>query len=105
VLAELGLVRKVHLLDGCHSFALAERPHGHHIICQRCQQVTEFEGCDLDLTALLQRVHGQTGYEVRDHWLELFGICPQCRQAEDREIGSAGRPPENDGGGMPPQDR
>ena len=24
-------------------------------------------------------VEAQTGFEVRQHWLEMFGLCPQCR--------------------------
>lgn len=77
ILAHMGLVRKVHLSAGCHSYALTEKTHGHYIICQTCKQVVEFEGCDLG--SVLAHVEGQTGYEVTGHWLELFGLCPACR--------------------------
>lgn len=80
ILADIGLVRKVHLPDGCHSYALAEKTHGHHIICQACSKVVEFEGCDL--STVLDRVESDTGYVVTDHWLEMFGVCPACRAKE-----------------------
>lgn len=81
LLAGLDLVRKVHLPDGCHAYAVTACSHGHHVVCLRCQQVVEFEGCDLDLAAMTARVRQQTGFQVQDHWLELLGICPTC-QAE-----------------------
>ena len=82
ILAQMGLVRKVHLADGCHSYALAEKAHGHHVICEACQQVMEFEGCNLRAA-----VEQQTGYQVKQHWLELFGLCPACRQKAQQQGG------------------
>jgi Fe2+ or Zn2+ uptake regulation protein len=77
LLVEAGTVRRVHQPDGCHSYALASEGHAHHLICENCQSVVEFAECDLkDLLASVQR---RTGYQVRSHWLELFGLCPQCR--------------------------
>lgn len=80
ILAGMGLVRKVHLKDGCHSYALAQQGHNHHIICRICRKVTDFEGCDI--SAVLESAARQTGFWVEEHWLELFGLCSQCRSAE-----------------------
>jgi Fe2+ or Zn2+ uptake regulation protein len=77
LLASSGAVRKVHQPDGCHSYAPSSEGHAHHLICEACRSVVEFADCDLEgLSAEVQR---QTGYQVRGHWLELFGLCPQCR--------------------------
>ncbi len=98
ILDKLGLVRKLHLAEGCHSYALstlamqqpapaahaaheASRLHSHHIICQRCNRAVEFEGCDL--AAVVASVETQTGFRVREHWLEMFGVCPECQGAAD----------------------
>jgi Fur family ferric uptake transcriptional regulator len=78
LLVEAGAVRKVHQSDGCHSFAPASQGHAHHLICQGCKSVVEFAECDLD--ELLRAVQRRTGYQVSGHWLELFGLCPQCRE-------------------------
>jgi Fur family ferric uptake transcriptional regulator len=76
LLTECGVVRKIHAADGCHSYALASEGHAHHIICENCHAVTEFDNCDLD--ELLAAVQRRTGYQVSGHWLELFGYCPRC---------------------------
>ena len=89
LLLSLGLVRKLHLAEGCHSLCAGltgsrnghagnePHNHGHHIICQRCNRAVEFEGCDLD--AVVTAVEAQTGFRVHEHWLEMFGICPACQ--------------------------
>ena len=77
LLVEAGAIRKIHQPDGCHSYAPASEDHAHHLICQGCQSVVEFAECDLE--GLLAAVQRRTGYQVNGHWLELFGLCPQCR--------------------------
>ncbi len=81
ILSSLGLVRRLHTEDGCHTYALATRGHGHHVICQRCKRAVEFAGCDLG--QVIRAVEQQTGFQVADHWLEIFGLCPECRAAEE----------------------
>ena len=79
LLAECGAVRKVHEEGvGCHSYALASEGHAHHIICEKCRSVTECADCDL--TDLLNAAQRRTGYKIEGHWLELFGLCPDCRK-------------------------
>ncbi len=77
ILLELDLVRKLHTDDGCHSYAPSTHHHGHHVICQQCQRAMEFEGCDLE--TVVAAVEARTGFQVRSHWLELFGVCPECQ--------------------------
>jgi len=77
LLASLGLVHKVHQEDGCHSYALTEKAHEQHIICERCHQMVAFEGHDL--SAVLTAVSRETGYKVKGHRLEVFGVCPDCQ--------------------------
>lgn len=78
VLAECGAVRKLHQPDGCHSYAPATEGHAHHVICENCQSVTEFADCDLK--EMVRAVQRRTGYKIEGHWLELFGLCPNCRR-------------------------
>ncbi len=77
VLAECGAVRKVHQADDCHSYALASEGHAHHVICEKCHAVTEFDNCDL--ADLFKAVQKRTGFKIEGHWLELFGLCPDCK--------------------------
>ena len=40
----------------------------------------EFEGCDI--SAVVASVEAQTGFQVQSHWLEMFGLCPECRAGD-----------------------
>jgi len=51
--------------------------HGHHLICSSCNQVVEFDGCDLE--ALFKSVASKTGFRIEGHWLQVFGRCPKCQ--------------------------
>ena len=76
-LHEQGLVRRIHLPDGCHGYALAGLAHGHYLVCQMCQQVIEFSTCDLgDLEA---QITSETGFTVQGHMLQFVGVCPSCQ--------------------------
>ncbi len=79
---ELGLLQRVHSGDGCHRYAL-QRGHQHQVVCRCCERTIEFEGCDFDeLTRFLQV---KTGFQLEGHWIEFFGLCQVCRQAQPNE--------------------
>ena len=74
LLSELGLVRRLDLGDGPR-YELAE-DHHHHLICEACGSVAEFEQCPLDLVRLPEV---GDNFEVRAHSLEVYGRCSSCR--------------------------
>ena len=76
-LEELHLIQRVHQPEGCQAFIAASQAHQHLLLCQNCGQVKFFEGDDLD--ALIATISKKTGYQIRDHWLQLFGLCQGCQ--------------------------
>jgi Fe2+ or Zn2+ uptake regulation protein len=51
----------------------------HLIICRRCNRAEYIEGKE-NLEPLMNDLGGQHGYQINDHWLQLFGICPNCQE-------------------------
>lgn len=78
-LEELHLIQRVHKPESCQAFITASQGHQHMLLCQRCGQVTFFEGDELE--SLMAAIANRTGYAIKEHWLQLFGLCAQCRQA------------------------
>ena len=76
-LEELHLIQRVHQPQGCQAFIAAGHGHEHLLLCQNCGQVTFFAGDDLE--ALIATISTKTGYQIQDHWLQLFGLCQACR--------------------------
>lgn len=76
-LEELHLIQRVHQPAGCQAFVAASQGHQHLLLCQKCGQVTFFEGDDLDY--LFSAIARKTGYTIKEHWLQLFGLCQACK--------------------------
>lgn len=81
-LEELGLTQRVHQPDGCNAYLPHADGHQHLIICQQCGKAEYFEGDDMN--AFFERVAGEHGFTVREHWLQLFGTCSDCETLVDR---------------------
>jgi len=79
LLTSLGLVCLVYANDGSQGYMVTSEGHHHHIICRVCEQAIEFSGVN-DLEELILRVQQETGYTVSDHFLQLFGVCPNCQK-------------------------
>ena len=72
LLSGIGVVRRLELGDGPR-YELAE-DHHHHLICESCGGVAEFEECPID-ARLVQAID----FEVASHSLEIYGRCADCR--------------------------
>jgi Fur family transcriptional regulator, ferric uptake regulator len=70
--SDIGAVRRLDLGDGPR-YELAE-DHHHHLVCESCGAVSEFEECPLDLRRLQD-----VDFEVASHSLEVYGRCAVCR--------------------------
>lgn len=82
-LEALNLIQRVHQADKCQAYIAAFDGHQHLLVCQECGMVEFFVGDDLgDLVA---RVENESGFTVREHWLQLFGLCQKCRRKVDHE--------------------
>jgi Fur family transcriptional regulator, ferric uptake regulator len=77
-LEQLGLIQKVHRPDGCHSYITSSNGHEHLLICEKCNSVEYFSGDDL--SELISKTKKAYGFEINNHWLQFFGICPACQK-------------------------
>ncbi len=77
-LEEQRLIQRVHRPEGCQAFIPAPSGHQHLLLCRQCGQAAVFEGDDLD--TLIRSIARKTGFQITEHWLQLFGLCPNCRK-------------------------
>lgn len=76
LLCDLGLLRPVYQGTGAAHYILMQDGHHHHLVCNNCSRVFEFDECMLD--ELPEQVAQRFGFEVRGHLLELYGMCANC---------------------------
>lgn len=73
-----GLVERHHFESGQAVFELNEKGHHDHIVCVSCGKVEEFYDETIEMRQ--REVAASRGYEVTDHSLTLYGMCPSCKE-------------------------
>ncbi len=73
-----GLVKRHHFDGGNSIFELNRGDHHDHVVCVKCGKIEEFTN-DL-IEKQQQEIAEQKGYELTDHCLYLYGICPNCQK-------------------------
>jgi Fur family ferric uptake transcriptional regulator len=81
LLDRLRLARRVDAAEGVARYEPIDPSgdHHHHIVCERCGQVTAFE--DRDLEAAIEQLSRRVEYSIDAHDVTLRGECPGCRSA------------------------
>jgi Fe2+ or Zn2+ uptake regulation protein len=77
MLDELGLIQQIHQPDGCHGIWPALEGHKHLLLCTNCNDMQVIEGNE-EISDYINMIEEQTSYQVKDHWLQLFGLCTGC---------------------------
>ena len=81
LLVEMGLARRIEFGEGFYRYEREESqtgPHHHHMVCQKCGKIEDFDGCDL--AHLIGKLEAERGFAVEKHQLEFFGACADCRK-------------------------
>ena len=71
---ELGFPDGVNRYDGSKPF-----PHP-HVICLKCKKIIDPEMGSLE--HLIEAAGKKTGYQILNHRLDFFGLCPECQANE-----------------------
>ena len=78
LLLDQGLVCKVVLGDGSVAYRMSHKVHHHHLVCLGCGATEDIGRCGVG--DVIATVREATGYEVVGHRIEIYGVCPACRQ-------------------------
>jgi len=81
ILAEQGLVKKIHSGSTFDRFEARVMPH-YHLICKRCDAIQ-----DLEMPLLIEinaRASRMTDFQIQEHRIDFYGLCSSCR-AKKRE--------------------
>jgi Fe2+ or Zn2+ uptake regulation protein len=76
-LEELGLVQRVHQPGGCNMYLRAANGHEHLLICTSCGKAEFFHGDDM--ANFMSNIASHSGFQITEHWLQLFGKCTDCQ--------------------------
>lgn len=71
-----GLVIKHHFGNEHAVYELDNGEHHDHIVCVKCQKVSEF--CDPVIEAQQRAIAKKLQYHLTHHSLQLYGLCQDC---------------------------
>ena len=74
---DAGLVKRHHFEGGHSVFEIAKTEHHDHIVCVKCGRGEEF--ADAGIERRQQEIADSFGYQLTDHNLNMYGLCPRCR--------------------------
>jgi Fe2+ or Zn2+ uptake regulation protein len=78
-LEEIGFVRRVHGLNHCNQYVLAQDSERPLIVCVSCGKA-EFLASDA-LQFQLEALTQQRGYRLQAAHIQLFGVCSVCQSS------------------------
>jgi Fur family ferric uptake transcriptional regulator len=79
ILLEMGLIRKVFAVDGhAEQYETPKDTCEHSVICTKCGATVSFSGCFFG--QIINTVENQTDFQIKQHRLEIYGLCPRCKK-------------------------
>ena len=78
---QAGLVIRHNFDGGSAVFELAAGEHHDHLVCVRCNRVTEF--VDEIIERRQRKIAAEAGFAMTDHSLIIYGVCADCRRDSD----------------------
>ena len=72
-----GLVLRHNFEGGRSVFELDRGQHHDHMVCAKCNKVTEFY--DAEIEERQKKIAKQYGFELQDHALYMYGLCKDCK--------------------------
>ncbi len=77
ILAAVDVLTRLIQPDGHPAYICDSTGHRHHIVCSQCGTAVAFTACPLE--ELVPALVRDTSFQIHDHLLEVFGVCPSCQ--------------------------
>ncbi|KAF1301185.1 MULTISPECIES: Fur family transcriptional regulator [Enterococcus] len=77
---DIGFVQEMKYGDASSRFDFSSKPH-YHAICQNCGKIVDFYYPGLEDVEMASSQ--LTGFEINEHRLEVYGLCPECKEKRD----------------------
>jgi Fe2+ or Zn2+ uptake regulation protein len=77
ILASMDVLSRLIQPDGHAAYVVDAPGHRHHLVCSSCSATVAFTSCPVE--DLVQNLTADTHFQIHDHLLEVFGLCPECQ--------------------------
>ena len=81
ILSEAKIISKIEVSGRQKRYDAETMPH-HHIYCVKCHRIDNLDGYENDVD--LESIVARDNYTITGYRLDITGICPDCRKAEEK---------------------
>lgn len=74
-----GILTRHHFSENHSIFELDSGEHHDHLVCAKCGHVEEF--VDEVIEERQKEIARKAHYQMLDHSLHIYGLCPQCQKS------------------------
>lgn len=78
-----GIIVRHHFEPERATYELEDNGHHDHVVCLECNELIEF--VDPEIEEAQRLIAKRYGYELCDHSLVLYGICPECQKKNKKK--------------------
>lgn len=78
VLASMDVLTRIVSPEGHPTYLSGAPGHRHHLLCENCGKTVTITACPIP--ELLSSLAKETDFVIKDHTLEVFGICAECQK-------------------------
>jgi Fur family transcriptional regulator, ferric uptake regulator len=81
MLVKKEIIAKNGLMEGGKAlYEIVSGVHRHNLICIKCHRMMSFGDCPLE--EFEKNLENSTGFKISGHKMEIYGVCPKCRQSK-----------------------
>lgn len=88
-LADNDLVTEVRMGGQASRYELTPKEHHDHLTCTSCGKICEFENDQIEKLQI--QVASHFGFQLTNHILELYGVCPDCQKNKSSQHSKNGK--------------
>lgn len=77
LLTQKGITTPIQFQEGKTRYELSSKEDHHHLICENCGKIEDVS--DTIIPTLEKEIHKKSGFLVKRHSLEFFGLCALCQ--------------------------
>lgn len=78
LLTQKGITIPIQFQEGKTRYELSSKDDHHHLICENCGKIEDIS--DTIVPELEKEIHKKSGFFVKRHSLEFFGVCTLCQR-------------------------
>jgi Fe2+ or Zn2+ uptake regulation protein len=79
ILASVDVLSRLLQPGGHPSYVVGNPGHRHHLVCSECGTTVAFTRCPVS-DEVVGDLTRDTDFAIHGHHLEVFGLCPGCRE-------------------------